>query len=141
MANGQFSYGQCLIDGIGVPQDTQEGVKWMTLGAEHGDTSALITLGNMYLYGIHVPKNEKKGFSMMRDAALKGLAIAMDSVGACYATGRGVERNLVEARKWFEKAIKAGYHQAHSNLTLLEDMEAREPDMDPTGIPNGTYGL
>lgn len=137
VANGQFCYGQCLIDGIGVAQDTQEGIKWMTLGAEHGDNSALITLGNMHMNGIYMPKNEKKGFSIMRDAALRGLALAMDSVGACYATGRGVEKSLTEARKWFEKAIKAGYHESHRNLALLEDMEANESNLNPAGFTDG----
>lgn len=113
----------------------------MTLAAEHGDNSALVTLGNMHMNGIYLPKNEKKGFSMTRDAALRGLALAMDGVGACYATGRGVEKNLTEARKWFEKAIKAGYHESHRNLTLLEDMEANEPNLNPAGFTNGTLTL
>jgi TPR repeat protein len=59
----------------------------------------------------------------------------MDSMGACYATGRGVEKNLQEARKWFERALKAGYHQAHTNLSLLDDLEANEPYS--SGLPEG----
>jgi hypothetical protein len=82
--------------------------------AEYGDFSALFTLGNMYLSGKQLPKDVKRGFDMIKDAALKGLAVAMDTVGSCYATGRGVIKDFDEARKWFERALKAGYHRAHT---------------------------
>ena len=58
VANGQFCYGQCLIDGIGVTQDTQEGITWMTKAAEHGNTFALLSLGNINLNGVYMAKNE-----------------------------------------------------------------------------------
>ena len=44
-------------NGLGVPQDYKEAVKWYRLSAEQGHASAQINLGNMYAEGQGVLQN------------------------------------------------------------------------------------
>ena len=45
---------------------------------------------------------------MYEKAAALGDAAAMFNLGVLYENGRGVQRDLSEARRWFEKAAEAG---------------------------------
>lgn len=51
-----------------------------------------------------------------RARAAQGDAIAQYSLGACYWNGQGVDRNFVEAAKWFRKAADQGNTLAQSAL-------------------------
>jgi len=47
-------------DGIGVPQDYKEAVKWYRLAAYQGDAAAQYNLGYMYYEGLGVPQDYKE---------------------------------------------------------------------------------
>jgi len=50
-ANAQRSLGLMYQDGLGVPQDSVEAVKWYRLAAEQANIKAQVSLGIMYEYG------------------------------------------------------------------------------------------
>ena len=56
-ALAQFGLGLMYRDGKGVPQDTQEAVKWYRKAAEQGDAQAQFNLGLMYSNGQGVPQD------------------------------------------------------------------------------------
>ena len=55
---------------------------------------------------------------IVKKAAEKGEASAMFNLGLCYKNGIGVEKNLMEAVKWFKKAAEKGEASAMYNLGL-----------------------
>ncbi|MBR0752973.1 SEL1-like repeat protein [Bradyrhizobium jicamae] len=61
---------------------------------------------------IQIPANEKLpdaiGGPALRTAALKGDPAAAYEVGLRYAEGKGVQSNLDEAAKWYDRAAQAG---------------------------------
>ena len=62
-------------------------------------------------------------------AAEKGQAEALYDLGLLYATGQGVERDYVEAHKWFNLAAMKGVNRAKVDREeLARDMHAYEVD-------------
>lgn len=56
---------------------------------------------------------------MTKFKAMIGNADAQTELGMAYATGNGVDRNMVEARQWWEKAAASGNTSAQYALGLL----------------------
>ena len=50
-AIAQLNLGDMYLEGLGVPQDNKEAVKWTRLSAEQGDAEAQYNLGQMYYKG------------------------------------------------------------------------------------------
>lgn len=56
---------------------------------------------------------------MIKFKAMIGNAEAQTELGMAYATGNGVDKNMVEARQWWEKAAASGNTSAQYALGLL----------------------
>ncbi|MCK5575649.1 MAG: sel1 repeat family protein [Sphingomonadales bacterium] len=62
-------------------------------------------------------------------AAEKGQADALYDLGLLYATGHGVDRDYVEAHKWFNLAAMKGMQRAKVDREeLAREMRGREVD-------------
>ena len=58
----------------------------------------------------------KAAIDYVRPLAEQGFAAAQSFLGYCYGTGHGVEKNRVEAAKWYQKAAEQGSAEAQLNL-------------------------
>ena len=56
-ASAQSDLGFMYDNGLGVPEDDAEAVRWFRLAAEQGYATAQSSLGVMYFYGDGVPQN------------------------------------------------------------------------------------
>lgn len=65
----QFSLGQRYSFGRGVPQDSEEAVKWFRQAAEQGHSRAQFLLGDRYAHGAGVPWNYEEAAKWYRRAA------------------------------------------------------------------------
>ena len=92
------------LNGLGVPTDPDEGVKWLRLAAEKGQASAQNNLGWCYQNGKGVTKDYAQAVKWFRLAADQGLPDAQNNLGVRYDNGRGVTRDYVQAHKWFDLA-------------------------------------
>jgi len=61
-------------------------------------------------------------FDFQMKLAQKGNAEAQFKVGEMYETGRGVEKNMVEAKRWITRAAEQG-HQAANYKLLYYDLQ------------------
>ena len=61
-------------------------------------------LKNRTCFGLE--EKRKKGFALYMKSAEQGHGLAMKAVGVCYQFGEGVEDNMKEAIKWYEKALE-----------------------------------
>jgi TPR repeat protein len=59
-------------EGQGIPQDFKEAIKWYRLAADQGDSSAQVSLGNMYYQAHGVPRDYKEAMKWYRLAAGPG---------------------------------------------------------------------
>ena len=77
--------GLAYFDGLGLPKDETEGVKWWRKAAEQGDPKAQYNLGVSYENGQGVPKDKAEAAKWHRKAAGQGFAEAQYNLGALYA--------------------------------------------------------
>lgn len=72
MAEAQWLYGDCLLEGVGVSQDVLAAVVWFRKAAEQGLALAQMSLGNRYLLGEGVGQDTVQSIQWYRKAAAQG---------------------------------------------------------------------
>jgi len=91
-------------NGLFVPQDYAEAVRWYRKSANQGDAEGQSKLGDMYLFGDGVPQDHAEALKWFRKAANQGDGTAQWRLGGMYYSGRGVPQNYVRAYMWYNLA-------------------------------------
>lgn len=115
----QNHLGMCYMEGVGVSQDFQKGLYWLTKAVENGNNKAYNSLGWCYEKGIGVEKNEFQAYSFYKTSALKGCGLAYVNLAQCYMKGFGTQPDTIKAIAWFEKGAELGYRIAQTNAGFL----------------------
>jgi TPR repeat protein len=115
-AVAQHNLGWMYLNGLGVPKDDKQAVKWYRLAAEQGDAWAQNYLGVAYENGEGVTKDDKEAIKWYRLAAEQGEAYAQHNLGWMYQNGQGVPKDDREAIKWYRLAAEQGQLSAQLKL-------------------------
>jgi TPR repeat protein len=78
-------------NGLGVPQNYAEALKWYRLAAGQGNADAQYNSGVMYTKGQGVPQNYAEALKWCR-LADHGFASAQTNLGVMYENGEGCHR-------------------------------------------------
>ena len=97
----QFDLGSLYSTGTGVAHDAWEAARWIRKAANAGHTEAELQYAVILFAGQGTAPDEVQGVRLFRSAADKGVVLAQNRLGRCYAYGKGVEKNLIEASKWY----------------------------------------
>lgn len=104
----QLLLGLMNLDGIGIPENTQEGMRLITLAAQNGLSEAQIKLGHIYLAGQDsVAMNVSEAIKWYGKAAhdQEYRAEMQEKIGTIYFKGMGdVAADYHEAAKWYKLA-------------------------------------
>jgi Sel1 repeat-containing protein len=99
----QNALANLYFQGIRVPRDYRESLKWYEKVSPQSDPEALQNMGYIYANGLGgVNKNLKKAFSLYLKAANLGHIGSQYFLGHFYVKGLGVEKNNVQALMWFD---------------------------------------
>ena len=114
----QEKIGECYAEGIGVPQDREEGNKWLLKTITNPGINSIIQLGFIYKLatryesGKYVDKDLKKAFELYLQCTSETLPfsfpMAYNKIGEYYEKGIFVEKNYEMAVRYFKKAIEKG---------------------------------
>lgn len=118
-AIAQWHLGSRYADGLGVPKDEHEAVRWYRLAADQGNADAQCLLGAMYGDGRGVKQNYSEAVKWVRLAADQGHAYAQYGLGIMYSNGEWVAKDEKEAVRWFRLAADQGYASAQNELGLM----------------------
>ena len=127
-AQAQTNLGFMYNQGLGVPENDKEAVRWWRAAAEQGVVEAQTNLGAMYAHGLGVAQNYVEAVRWWRAAAEQGDAQAQFNLGVMYANGLGVPQNDLEAHMWANISASQGFQDASE----LRDFLAKE--MTPAQI-------
>ena len=108
--------GQIIINGVDHKKDYEKAIKWYSQAADKGKLEAMSTLGHIYDFGGYgVERNiqkkflwNKKEFEGYLKHANEGNVESQRKIGVFYEYGHGVEKDLKEAIKWYERASSKG---------------------------------
>jgi TPR repeat protein len=97
--------------------DTGKAVEWYTMAADGGNSTAQFNLGNIY----NRQGDNKKAFELWLKAAKQGEPQAQYNTGVFYLQGAEgvVEKDTIEALKWFDMAYKNGSTDAEKVMKQL----------------------
>lgn len=84
--------------------------------ADAGDPEGINGLGVVSSWGLGEPRDKAKATEYLVQAADAGAAPAMVELGLAYRDGGRLKQSPEEARKWFERAVAAGYSLGYTNL-------------------------
>lgn len=132
-SNGnERAIGVCYSEGLGVEKDFKEAFKWYRKAADKGD---LCAMNNVWAWCLgsrraqHIEEEEfpaEEAMRLLRFAADRGLGVAMTNLGSCYEVGTMVEKDEIEAVKWYRKAAEKGDAIAINRLVRYYDQEAEK---------------
>lgn len=74
---GQFTYGTCLLNGLGITENPEEAFNYLKLAADQKFGPALQQLGDLYMDGLRVKDNEKedeKYYKLAQEAGFSPVA-------------------------------------------------------------------
>ena len=106
-------------NGLDVPQDPAEALRWSRAAAEQGIADAQANTGLIYARGIGCERDYREARRWYQLAAEQGSAAAELGLGILYANGHGVEKDLATAAGWYEKAAEKGNAAAQVALGLM----------------------
>ena len=124
-AQAQFNLGAMYSNGLGVPRDYKESVKWCRRAAEQGHAIAQTKLGMMYGNGYGVPQDYQEAVKWYRLAAEQGEVEAQGRLGSMYGLGRGVPQNSVLAHMWLNIAITNVGSKGLNDIVAVRDLTAK----------------
>ncbi|AXX86714.1 Sel1 domain-containing protein [Malaciobacter marinus] len=91
----------------------------LTKGATLGDKKAGYYLGKLYLNKKLAYYDEKKAYNLFLELSNANYVPAYNMMGKILVSGIAVDKDYKLAVKYFEKASKAGFTEAHCNLALM----------------------
>lgn len=112
----EYTLATILEGGFGyLNPDYPQAIMWLRRAAEHGEPYAQATLGNRLANGHHVTQDFKEAVKWY---TLSGNVVvsAAEELAGFYDKGIGVERNDVEALKWYHVAAKLGSANAEAAI-------------------------
>lgn len=107
--DAMFNYGNFLRDGVGVDEDAEEAVKYLTKAAKGGCIEATINLGRMIEEGEGCEKNPAKALSWYEKGAKGGQTLGYSNAGRLCLLGDseyGLKPDLKKAEKYLTEACK-----------------------------------
>lgn len=108
--NAQFNLGVMYDQGLGVPQDYAEAIRWYRMAAEQGDDYAQLNLGLMYIAGQGVAQDYAEALRWFEKGAEGGSVEGANSLAWVLATCpddeiRDGERAIAIAKEVVEKEV------------------------------------
>lgn len=115
-STAEEALGSIYRNGLGMPKNSAEALKWLRKAAEQGYDVAQVQIGWMYANGEGVPKDDRTAAEWYRKAADQGQPNAQYAMGWLYEHGEGVAKDDQVAVEWYRKATEQGHALAEYRL-------------------------
>ena len=123
-------------NGVKVPQDYKEAIRWYRLAADQGCADSHDQLGEIYISGkggpqdfheaargfragMQAPQNSQEAARWHRLAAEQGYSFAQHHLGNMYLQGEGVTKDVQEGLRWIRLAADQGLSIAQGHLGIM----------------------
>jgi TPR repeat protein len=118
--DGMVGTGVCLAEGLTVPQQEDEGIKWLRQAVERGSAQAQVELGNMYYMGTDfIREDERIAVTLFEAAAAQKHSHGMFMLADCLLEGSGCAPNPSRALSLLYDAAEKGHWGARNHLQKL----------------------
>jgi TPR repeat protein len=125
-ATAQNNLGVMYLDGKGLPQNTGEALRYLSLSAAAGSSLGQNNLGGLYRDGKGVPRDFVKAQQWFLASASQGNSAGMYNLGLMYELGQGMKPEPLHAFMWYALASDQG-----NMSTAVAHRDALYPRMTP----------
>lgn len=107
--------------------DDDQAIYWINKSLEQNNPQAQYIMGD-----IKIEKQKyEEAFHWYEKSALQDWDQGCYGLGMCYLNGEGTTRDLILAKKWFEKAVELGHEESSKKLNLVKlEIKENEPFAD-----------
>ena len=119
--------GALYIAGQGVEKDPKKGLDLCQQSADQGSVPAMLRLGNFYLQEKEV-LDDQAALHWLTTAASYHSAEAEYKLGVLLRDGRGIDKDPLVARSWFEQAASQGHVPAYFETAKLYYNAPADPE-------------
>lgn len=116
----QFKLGMIYRDGLGVPRNYTESIKWLGMAARQGLSDAQFRLGMMYYRARGVERDYVKARFWLDKAVAQQHDQALLVVGRMYEMGEDVEKDMTKAMDFYRRSAWRGNGKAKERLERME---------------------
>ncbi|WP_299374791.1 tetratricopeptide repeat protein [uncultured Kiloniella sp.] len=109
-------------------EEVQQVYHWYKRAADQGLNRAVAEVISAHVHGKGVPKSHKKAEELTIHYAEQGSEYAQFQLGYWYEHGFLVEKDLDQARKWYQKSADQDYWLAIEAMERLQDAQSQTPD-------------
>ena len=120
-----------LVAGIGVPQDSPAGARWLVRAAEAGSPAAAFNVGVMYERGFVVERDSTRAVEWYEKAVSGDVAVAKHNLALLLREGRGAARDAKRALDLLQSAARQGMT---ASMFALGDIYA-QGELAPKDLP------
>ena len=121
-SKAQLKMGQAYeLSQLGCDFNPAYSLHYYGLAARQGQPEASLGVSRWFLFGYEdlFPKNEQLAFKYAHDAAQSGLATGEFAMGYYHEIGIHVQKDVREARRWYELAAEHGNKDAEGRVESL----------------------
>lgn len=113
--------GVCYYEGIGKKTNNKKAFEYLEQAAKLKRPIAMFYLADFFMEGIGTKKDMKKAYHWYKNASvkIKGESLIYLKMGYLLYNGLGVKKDVLAAKKLYEKSSKMGNDDASFNLILL----------------------
>ena len=114
--------GEMYLSGIGVKQNSEEGIRVLTRAAAVGSGGAYMSLGRLYYAGVYAEKSLSLAVSMLKKAASLNITEAYTLLGDIYNCREFSERNIPTALSYYLKGADGGDENARAKAQRIAEV-------------------
>lgn len=137
-AEAQCRVGTGYEFGVGLSRDLPEAVKLYQKSAEQNFVEAYWRLGCCYLWA---PRDDVKSFKYFLQAAEQNYSPAYQDLGDCYYHGRGVNKDSIEAYKWYLLVDKFSQPRGHHLREWWDFIKKQKTELSPEQLAEATHRM
>lgn len=138
----EFAWGDMLIKGVCVKQDTELGLDYLKKAVDHAYAPAMMQLADFYERGYLVPQNKDTAISLMRAAAAIGSPNARLEWANMLVRGLGAPAYYEEALSWLYHSLYLNQDDILKSQYLQNEMKKMmPPNIVARAMSNGYYDL
>lgn len=112
-----FKIGSIFYNGeLGIETNIEKAYQYWLEGAQNGDISSMIMIGNAYIRGEHLQRNVELGIKYLDKAASSGNEIAALDLAKYYLFGFYLDRDIDKSVQYYKKAADLGNAEAQNEI-------------------------
>lgn len=123
----EFVWGEMLVSGVCVQQDTELGLDYLQRSVNHAYAPAMIRAAQYYERGYLLPQDKNKAVTLMRAAAALGSRSARLQWADMLVRGLGAPAYYEEAYSWLYHSIFFSDYERAKSTYLQEQMRKMMP--------------